>query len=102
MLSASFVININHSRPTIVARHDSSHVIIKSLCCWSAGKIRRELICQFTAYFTIAFFKYTRVQANDAQVRVINARVQATNVVHPGVDAVNSTVLSNAMCATRS
>jgi hypothetical protein len=41
------------------------------------------------------------VQANDAQVQAINARVQAINAVHPGVYAVNFTVLSNGMCHTR-
>jgi hypothetical protein len=45
--------------------------------------------------------KYARVQANDAQVQAINTRVQAINAVHPGVDAVNCTVLSNGMCHTR-
>jgi hypothetical protein len=34
--------------------------------------------------------KYARVQANDAQVQAINA-------AHPGVDAVNCTMLSNGM-----
>jgi hypothetical protein len=28
-------------------------------------------------------------------------QVQAMNVVHPGVDAVNCTMLSNSMCHTR-
>jgi hypothetical protein len=37
--------------------------------------------------------KYGRVQANDAQV-------QAINDVHPGVDGVNCTMLSNGMCHT--
>jgi hypothetical protein len=30
-----------------------------------------------------------------------DAQVQAINAVHPGVDAVNCTVLSNGMCHTR-
>ena len=63
-------------------------------------KIRREkyalieVTCQFKAYFTIIFLlKYALVQANDA-------RVQAINAVHPAVDAVNCTVLSNGMSHT--
>jgi hypothetical protein len=54
------------------------------------------VLCQFRAYFArrILLKKYARVQA-------INARVQAINAVHPGVDAVNFTVLSNGMCHTR-
>jgi hypothetical protein len=53
-----------------------------------------EKICRekfFSAYF---LNKYARMQANDA-------RVQAINAVHPGVDAVNFTVLLNGMCHTR-
>jgi hypothetical protein len=46
--------------------------------------------------FCSAFFseKYACVQANDAQV-------QATSAVHPGVDAVNCTVLLNGVSHTR-
>jgi hypothetical protein len=46
--------------------------------------------------FCSAYFlkKYARVQANDAQVQTINA-------VHPGVDAVNCTILSHVMCHTK-
>jgi hypothetical protein len=38
--------------------------------------------------------KYVQVKANDAQVK-------ANDAVHPGVDAVNRTMLSNGTCHTR-
>jgi hypothetical protein len=80
---------------TIIPGHDTSHVIIKSLYDWSTGnntprEVRRELTFRFGEFFE----KNARVQANNAQVQAINA-------VHPGVDAVNCTVLSNGMCHTR-
>jgi hypothetical protein len=59
-------------------------------------KIRRELTSQFKAYFARRIFlkKYARMQANDAQVKAINAQ-------HPGADVVHCTILSNGMCYTR-